>query len=181
MLAAGRTAQVEVLTFCNRTDPTLVCQEIAVEVDGGIDLGIRAIVDAGGIDGRALRHGRDTPGQAEPAVDGSLLWESAGALSTCGLAIVTEMLGAGDPTPARPPFASNRLVSEYALQARAGRRIRLRQIASVIPDVLHQTPDQQATRLAAKAKKDGFDKIRSENRAAWEELWKGRIVLGGSR
>ena len=28
--AAGRAARVEVLTFCSRADPTLVCQEVAV-------------------------------------------------------------------------------------------------------------------------------------------------------
>lgn len=41
-------------------------------------LGLRAIVDAGGADGRALRHSRATPGEPEPATDGTGLWGSAG-------------------------------------------------------------------------------------------------------
>lgn len=82
--ATGRTARVEVLTFCSRRDPTLVCQEIAVTVDKACALGLRAIVDASGADGRALRSDRKTPGQDPPATDGTLLWESAGGLSTCG-------------------------------------------------------------------------------------------------
>ncbi|MDB5455747.1 MAG: glycoside hydrolase family 65 central catalytic [Caulobacter sp.] len=178
--AAGRVARVEVITFCSRRDPTLVCQEIAVTVDKACDLGLRAIVDASGCDGRALKHARATPGEAEPATDGSLLWESAGGLSTCGVATVTELLGAGDQEPARPPLRDHRLVTEYRLRARAGRAVRLRQIASLIPQIMHDLPDQQAVRLAAKARADGFDKIRAENRAAWDELWKGRIRLQGA-
>ena len=179
--AGDRTARVEVVTFCSRTDPTLVCQEIAIEVDGACEFSVRAIVDATGLDGRALRHARETPGEAEPAVDGSLLWQSAGGLSTCGVALVTDLIGAGDtPPPKRPSLAGNRLVTEYNLAAGAGRAVKLRQIASLIPDVLHQAPDHQATRLAAKARRDGFDKIRADNRAAWTELWRGRVQLIGA-
>ena len=178
--ASGRTARVEVLTFCSREDPTLVCQEVAVTVDAACSLQLRAVIDAGGADGRALRHSRTTPGEDQPAVDASLLWESAGALSRCGVALVTEVLGAGEAEPSRPPLRDHRLVSEYGLRARSGRTVRLRQIASLIPDVMHQMPDQQATRLAAKARKDGFDAIRAGNRANWAELWKGRIRLGGA-
>ncbi len=177
--AADRTARVEVTTFCSRADPTLVCQEITIEADGG-DIGLRAMIDAAGLDGRALRHSRSTAGESEPAVDGSLLWESAGGLSTCGVALVTELLGAGDANPIRPPLSGNRLVSEYSVKARAGRRLRFRQIASLIPNVLHQAPDHQATRLAAKARRDGFDTVRAQNRACWRELWRGRIELTGA-
>ncbi|MDP3495838.1 MAG: hypothetical protein Q8R82_22240 [Hyphomonadaceae bacterium] len=178
--AAGRVAKVEVLSFCSRRDPTLICQEISLEVDAPCNVTLRAIVDARNADGRALRHARDTPGEPEPAVDGSLLWESAGALSTCGAALVTELLGAGDAQATRPPLRDHQLVTEYAVRARKGRRLRLRQITSVVPKVMHEAPDQHAVRLAAKARNDGFDKIRARNRAAWDELWKGRIQLEGA-
>jgi trehalose/maltose hydrolase-like predicted phosphorylase len=178
--AEGCTARVEVLTFCSRSDPTLVCQEIAVTVDKACGLGLRAVVDATGAEGRALRHSRLTPGEPKPATDGTLLWESAGALSTCGVAFVTELLGAGDAPAERPPLRDHKLVTEYGLRARAGRSVRLRQIASVVPRILHEAPDQQASRLAAKAGAEGFDKLRRQNRAVWEELWKGRIRLEGA-
>lgn len=174
-----RTANVEVVTFCSRVDPSLVCQQVAIETGAG-EVGVRAIIDAAGIDGRPLRYARSTPGESAPAVDGSLLWESSGGLSTCGVALVTELLGAGEAMPARGALAGHRLVTEFTVKARAGRPLRLRQIASVIPDVLHQAPDHQATRQAARAKADGFDKIRAENRAAWRELWRGRIELVGA-
>jgi protein-glucosylgalactosylhydroxylysine glucosidase len=179
--ASGRVARVEVVTFCSRVDPTLVCQEVTIEVDGACEVGLRAIVDASGIGGRALRHARETPGKPEPAVDGSLLWEAPGGLSTCGVALVTELIGGGGgEAPARPGLASNRLVTEYHLTARARLKVRLRQISSIMPSRLHLAPDQQATRLAAKARDDGFDKLRAQNRAAWAELWKGRIRLVGA-
>ena len=178
--AADAVAKVEVVTFCSRNDPTLVCQETSIDVDRGCDLGLRAVVDATGVDGRALRHTRATPGEPEPATDGSLLWESAGGLSTCGISLVTELLGAGDQKPTRPPFAQNCLISGYGVKARSGRTVRLRQLASVIPDAVHKMPDQQATRLAAKARSDGFEKVRIQNRAAWKELWKARILLIGA-
>jgi trehalose/maltose hydrolase-like predicted phosphorylase len=173
-------AQVDVLTFCSRADPTLVCQEVSITVDKACSLGVRAIVDASGADGRALRHSRTTPGEPEPATDGTMLWESAGALSTCGVAFVTQFLGAGDQQAQRPPLRDHRLVTEYGLRARAGRTVRLRQIASLVPKTLHALPDQQAARLAAKAASDGFDRIRQRNRAVWDELWKGRIRLEGA-
>ncbi len=178
--AEGRIAKLEVLTFCARDDPTLICQEIVLEVDGACAVGLRATVDARDADGRALGHSRDIPGEAEPAIDGALLWESAGACSTCGVALVTELLGAGEVAPERPPLRGRELVTQYSVRARAGRTLRLRQIASLVPDALHQMPDQQASRLVAKARRDGFDDIRARNRAIWEELWKGRIRLEGA-
>jgi trehalose/maltose hydrolase-like predicted phosphorylase len=180
--AEDRTAQVEILTFCSRNDPTLVCQEISVTVDKACSLGLRSIVDATNADGKAMRHSRLTPGEDKPATDGTLLWESAGGLTTCGVAFVTEVLGAGpDPASQRPPLRDHKLVTQYDLSARAGRAIRLRQIASLVPNLLHEQPDHQAARLAAKAKSDGFDKLRRQNRAIWDELWKGRIrVVGAS-
>lgn len=179
-VAEAATAQVEVVTFCSRRDPTLVCQEISVTLDRAASLGLRAIVDATGCEGGALRHNRTTPGEPEPATDGALLWESAGGLSECGISVVTELVGAGAVQPERPPMRDHKMTTEYAIQARAGRKVRLRQIASVVPSALHGMPDQQADRLAAKAKSEGFEAVRRQNRAEWAELWKGRIRLEGA-
>ena len=178
--ASSRVARVEVLTFCSRDAPTLACQQISLEVDGACSVGLRAIVDAGRSDGRALRHWRETPGEPKPAVDGFLLWESAGGFSTCGVALATELVGAGEAAPTFPPLRDDRLVTEYGFRSRSGRKVRLRQIASVIPKTLHQVPDQQAVRLAAKGRTEGFEALRARNRAVWAELWKGRIRLVGA-
>jgi len=47
----GKRAQVEVVTFCSRPEPTLVCQEISVTVDKACALGLRAMIDGAGVFG----------------------------------------------------------------------------------------------------------------------------------
>jgi trehalose/maltose hydrolase-like predicted phosphorylase len=179
---SGRVVSCEVVTFASREDPTLVCQELILSADGACELQLRAGLDAGSVSGRALRHMRQTPGEETPACDGVLLWESPGGRGRVGLAYVTELLpeGAAPADPTRPPFAAERLITTYVFRARRGARYRLRQITSLVPDALHDTPDQQAARMAAKARFDGFEAIRTENRNAWSELWKGRIRLIGA-
>ena len=107
------------LVFCSRDEPSLVCQEITIEVDADSDLALKAVLDARHVDGRALRHFRDTPGDDKPCCDGAALWESAGALSTCGIAYVTEVVGA-EAEPERPPLENRTLTTSYALKAKIG-------------------------------------------------------------
>ena len=178
--AVGRHIACEVVTFASREDPTLVCQELILRVDGACEVQVRAGVDAAGIGGRPLRHLRDTPGEPEASFDGALLWESPGALGRVGCAYTTELLGGHGGGPQRPALADDRLVSAYTFRGRRGGRYRVRQIASLVAGALHAQPDQQAARMAAKARFDGFDAIRAENRHAWDELWKGRIRLVGA-
>ena len=61
-------------------------------------------------------------------------------------------------------------------EARPGRTYRLRQIASLVPSRSMTTPTRRPSRLASKAGRQGFDALRAENRAAWQELWKGRVA-----
>ena len=120
----------------------------------------------------------NTPGEDKPACDGTLLWESAGGLGKVGLAHVSEMLGgaAAEAEPKCPPLEDNRLTTTYAFRARAGQRYRLRQITSVVCGAMHHQPDQHAARMAAKARFDGFDAIRAENRSSL-----GRTLEGPHR
>jgi hypothetical protein len=177
--AGGCTASIEVLVFCSRDDPSLVCQDIAIKVENGVDLSLKALVDGRHVDGRALRYLRDTPGEDKPSCDGAALWESAGALSTCGIAYITEVIGI-DAKPEKPPLENRSLSTRYAFKARAGRTYHLRQIASLIPSVTHAQPDFQAVRQVALARKRGFDAIRAANQAVWRDLWKGRIKIVGA-
>jgi hypothetical protein len=152
-----------VLTFCSRDHPTLVCQEIALEVEAACDIRVRARIDVSGVGGRALLYLRETPGEADRACDGGLLWGSAGGYSKCGLAYATELLG--DRAEAwRPALKGVGLDSEYTWRARRGRRYRLRQLVSLIPSAIHSQPDYQAARLVAFAADVGFDAIRKANR-----------------
>ena len=177
--AEGCKARVEVLAFCSREEPSLVCQEITVQVNHDVDLALKALLDARHVDGRALRHLRDTPGEDTASCDGAALWESAGALSTCGIAYVTELVGT-EANPEKPPLENRTLATGYAFKAKAGRSYHLRQIASLIPNVTHAEPDFQAVRQVALARKRGFEAIRSANRDVWSDLWKGRITIVGA-
>ena len=177
--AGGCRGRVEVLVFCSREEPSLVCQELAIQLGADNDLVLKAVLDARHVDGRALRHLRDTPGEDKPCCDGAALWESAGALSTCGIAYTSELVGAA-AEPERPPLENRTLTTAYAFKAKAGQSYRLRQIASLIPQVTHLQPDFEAVRQIALARKRGFEAIRAGNRAVWSELWKGRITLLGA-
>ena len=175
----SNVAKVEVLTFCSRGEPSLVCQEVGVECDTAAEIALRSIVDARNVDGVAVRQLRETPGEKEPACDGAILWESAGGLSNCGLAYVTALVAA-DAEPDRPPLENRTLTTTYQFPAKAGRRYGLRQMASMVPSVSHAQPDMQAVRQVALARKRGFEAIRAENRQIWADLWKGRIRLVGA-
>lgn len=177
--AGGCKARVEVLVFCSREEPSLVCQEITVTLDGDADLSLKAIVDGRQVDGRIVRFLRNTPGEDKPACDGAALWESAGALSTCGIAYVTELVGA-EANPERPPLQNRTLTTSYAVEAKSGRSYRLRQIASLVPKVTHLEPDFQAIRQVALARKRGFEALRAANREMWADIWQGRIKLVGA-
>jgi trehalose/maltose hydrolase-like predicted phosphorylase len=177
--AEGCKARIEVLVFCSREEPSLVCQEITVQVNQDVDLTLKALLDARHVDGRALRYLRDTPGEDRASCDGAALWESAGALSTCGIAYITELVGA-EADPKKPPLENRSLATGYAFKAKAGRSYHLRQIASLIPNVSHAEPDFQAVRQVALARKRGFEAIRSANRDVWSDLWKGRITIVGA-
>lgn len=177
--AGGCTARIEVLLFCSRDEPSVVCQDIAVKVDKSTDLSLKALIDGRHVDGRALRWLRDTPGEDKPACDGAALWESAGALSTCGIAYITELMGV-QAEPETPPLENRTLFTRYAFKAAAGRTYHLRQIASLIPSVTHAQPDFQAVRQVALARKQGFDALRAANRDVWRDLWKGRIKIVGA-
>jgi trehalose/maltose hydrolase-like predicted phosphorylase len=177
--AEHAVATVEVLTLCSKKQPTLVLQEVAVEVDTACDLTLRALVDVSRVPGRLTRRTIVTPGRPDDTIaDGSIAWQSLGGFSTCGIGVWSELLG--DREAERHVLdwgLESTIATEYRLRARQGRRYRLRQVASVVPSVLHSDPDRQAARLAAKASEQGFERIRDESRVEWEELWKARILV----
>ena len=177
----GATAQVEVLTFCSRREPTVVAQEVKLTVNEPARVTLRAGIDPHGIPGTWIRRETATPGQAEPAVDGSMLWEPLGALSQVGLAYVTELIADERLEPARQEWGEHSpLASDYQLDATPGRPIRLRQLTALVPSAMHAQPDRMAIRVAARVKELGWDTVRADNAAAWQELWKGRVNLVGA-
>ena len=175
------TAEVEVLTFFCRSLPSLVAQEVRVTVDGSCSLSVRASVDQKGIDGRLLERETNVPGAEASVVDGSLLWETHGALSRCGAAYVTTFDGGdGVQRSVEDKNSLAPLSTTYSVLARPGRAYVLRQVSSLLPTAFHVEPDREASRIARIGGTRGLDQLREENRAAWRELWRGRIRLLGA-
>lgn len=178
--AVNVTIEVEVLTFCCRHQPSLVAQEIAVRADAACDLKLQCRVDTAGVHGKLKSRTLEMPGEAAQQFNGSLLWEGEGGLSQCGIALSTrfdeanasrETPGGGDRSP---------LATQYGIHARAGKTVRLHQIVSMVPSQMHHQPDRQAERLVMLGDHYGFAALRKANRAEWNELWKGRILLHGA-
>ena len=92
----------------------------------------------------------------------------------------TELSGTTQATRELQNTEREWLSTSYTFRARAGRRYRLRQLASLVQSSAHHEPDRQAIRLASAARKYGFDDVRDANRRAWERLWRGRVRLIGA-
>lgn len=178
--AQGVRADLDVLTFCCRHQPTLVVQEIAVRADTACDLMLQALIDVSAIPGRPRARTIGTPGGGHD-FDASLLWESEGGFSRCGLALASWLLG-DDRAARQTPDGGDRspVMTQYGFRARGGKFYRLRQIVSLVPSVMHTHPDRHAERLVALAVHQGFAELRKANRAEWRQLWKGRIILHGA-
>ncbi|WGM30503.1 glycoside hydrolase family 65 protein [Brevundimonas sp. NIBR11] len=178
--AAGTTAEVTVLTFASRTAPSIVLQEVSVQPDRPCDVELRAVIETAGVRGGVVRRRTDTPGEPDPVCDGSMLWASEGGLSSCGLALVTQILGGEAERSVRTWDVTGPIRTDYRVRGRSDRPIRLRQMAGVAPSVIHERPDEEAVRRVARARATGFDCLRERNRAAWADLWDGRIVVHGA-
>lgn len=175
----GRTAEVEIVTFASRTHPTVVCQEVTVEVDAACDLMVRSRIDTNDLRGRMVERRLDTPGEPDAVCDGSILWESEGALGRLGLAMITVVNHEAGRTQ-EPWDALGPLSTTWTQRAVKGRRLRFQTLVSLVPDVMHRQPHRQAVRMIAAAGDLGFDELRRRNRAVWRDLWKGRIRLIGA-
>ncbi|MGD9701123.1 MAG: glycoside hydrolase family 65 protein [Acidimicrobiia bacterium] len=173
------TAEVEVVTLCSRTQPSVALQQIAVRVDAACELEISAKLDPRGVPGRWRRRYAELPGDDDPPVDGALRWETLGGLATCGLAYSTSANLDAERRHATWDTEAP-LVTSYQFKARGGTTYAMTHLTSLVPSDAHHQPDLQAIRLVARAARTGFERLRQENRTAWEDLWRGRVrILGG--
>ena len=184
----GVRASVTILTFCSRTDPVLVLQEVAVTCDADVSILLRATASTVDLPGRRLGAGAIPRGEPETA-DAWLTWEGMGAGARCGLAIASRLAGAtwpdrtrgGDGRRDRPIVAAkdvDRGVSlTIAADAERGRPVRVRTIVGLVPDLAHPRPERQAALLVARGLARGWDELRKANREAWTDLWLGRPLL----
>ena len=174
------TVRINMVTFCSRSMPTLVLQELRVEADRPCNLILRATVDPAGLPGRCLH--RDTINVRWPVADGAMLWQSAGGIGLCGTAYSSDCIGMETPPPVVKDLwgHTSALRSEYSIPAQPGHSYALRQIGCLVPGLMHQEPHREAVRLVGLARHRGFEKLRLENRQAWAQIWKGRIRIVGA-
>jgi hypothetical protein len=177
--ADGIDVAVEVLTYCTRSVPSVAVQETTITLDRAAAVQVSAGVDPGGAPGRWVDRATEVPGAPDASVDGSMLWSTLGELARVGIAYVTDC---SNPLAhvQRVEARDRPLATMYETDLDAGERLRVRQMTAVVPSAHHAQPDRQAIRLVAAAARRGFDNVRADNRAAWDELWKGRIVLVGA-
>src|SRR3954452_2471022 len=176
----GVTVTVDVLTFCSRTQPSLAAQEVTVVPDHACEIELSAGIDPTEIAGRGIERRTSVPDADGEDVDGMMLWETLGALGSCGGAYWTEARGP-DVTRSQSTGPGEPLTTAYrARRVRAGQRFVVRQVTSLVPSSDHQQPHWHATRLAALARRLGFDALRRDNANAWRELWGGRVKLVGA-
>lgn len=171
-------AELEVLTFCSRTMPMLVLQEVGVSVSRACDVVLIGGVDTEGIAGTLKARSTRTRGTEQEPVDGSLRWEGHGSIGLAGVAYVTEL----ESVEAERSVDENELAplaTRYSFRGRAGRRYRLRQTAALVPGLMHHQPDLHAVRLAYAGTERGFDRLRANNAAAWSDIWQGRVQVDG--
>ena len=177
----GTTATIETIAFCSRTVPALAACDVQVRVDGAADVAIAAGIDPAGAPGYADKVAQPQDQGPNEDVDGRLLWHSSGDISTLGMAYTTSFRGDGDAE--REAVSRDErgwLSTAYRFRARTDRRYRMSLLTAAVPVLSHARPDEQAGRIAAVGAKRGFDALRRDNAAAWQELWRGRIEIDGA-
>ncbi|HVV35444.1 MAG TPA: hypothetical protein VHC63_02490 [Acidimicrobiales bacterium] len=177
--AGDAEVRVEVLTFCSRTQPSVVAQETTVSVDRDARVALTATIDPSGVPGSWYYRSTSVPGAGDDSVDGVMLWSTLGELATCGLAMSTEC---SNPfaQQTRDESRNRPLRTTYATDLSAGEPLTVRHLTAVVPSANHAQPHRQAVRLVATAHRRGFEQLRSDNRAAWADLWLARPFLSGA-
>jgi protein-glucosylgalactosylhydroxylysine glucosidase len=177
----GETAaRIEVLQLCSHQLPTLALQELRITLNRPADVIVSVGIDPTGIDGQGEYPERTSGKPSADEPEGLLVWHSHGDVSSCGLAFRTEFLGGEAERAQTRQDELGLLATTFAFRARADRPYRVRQMTSVVPDVAHPHPQDHAARLLSLAVGKGWERMRDDQRIAWEELWKARIVIDGA-
>jgi protein-glucosylgalactosylhydroxylysine glucosidase len=175
----GLDLEVDIVTFCCRSQPSLVAQEVTVRARSACELTIAAGIDPSGVQGRWIRRWLSIPEVDDDSIDGLMHWETLGAMASLGAAYWTDYRG-DDVDRSKNPELNGPLTTSYRTKVRKGQRITLRQVTSLVPSANHNQPHMEATRRVALGRRIGFDRLRRENAAAWQDLWRSRIVLVGA-
>ncbi len=165
--------QVDVRTWCSRTQPTLAIQETTFHCDTPVDFAFETSVELRGYDGGLAYQCRP-----KDEVEGVILWESRGAKGRLGIAHLTDW-SEGDVVAQKNGlgYEEDSHLSTYAVKLVPGSPCTIRKMVSLVTDALHDEPHWQAYSLVRVGKWHGFDELREANRAAWVEIWRARVCI----
>jgi protein-glucosylgalactosylhydroxylysine glucosidase len=161
----GLQLELRVTQFAARTVPSLLCEEIAITPSQDATVEIVPQIQHDGIPGTVYRD--EVPGGKKEA--SLVLGIESDRHSRIGEAIVIAP-GQGLEREAG---------SAFKLTLQAGKTARFRSIAGIVTTAYDPQPDLEAIRVASWGAMLGWDELQAENRAAWKELWRGRIVVDG--
>ena len=175
--ADGRDIACEHVVFCSRTSPTLTLIRLTLTALADVDATLCVRLDAA-----------DMPVQTERIIhtsdcDGSMLLKGDGRTAACqaGVSLITQWTGDGKRDAGNYfDYESRAIESRIILHLKAGIPQQFTIFTSSVPGTLHHEPHLQAIRMIKLALWDGFDTLREKNRAAWQEIWKGRVVVRGA-
>jgi len=170
----GARLSIEVLQFASRSVPSLLCQEIRLTSSVDAEIEFVASIDSSGVPGSTYL----TQPPERTQIDLVSGFESEG--EPCKLGVALWVAAPGVPVQKQEPSLTvNGSTRTYTLNAKSGQPVRFRTIAAMVSELYHPEPPLEAIRLASWGSLLGFERLRSDNRAVWTDLWKSRVKVIG--
>jgi trehalose/maltose hydrolase-like predicted phosphorylase len=170
----GARLDIEVLQFASRSVPSLLCQEIRLTCSVDAEIELVAAIDSSTVPARTY----ETYPPERTRIDLMSGFESEGNLCKLGVAL---WVLTPDTTVQKqePSLAVTGSTRTYTLKAKRGQPVRFQTIAAMVSELYHPEPPLEAIRLASWGSLLGFERLRSDNRAVWADLWKSRVKVIG--
>ena len=155
---------ITVEQFASRSVPALLCQQITLRSSSKALIQVKTNIDRTGIPGNIYA---DHAPYAEELSDRVMGFENE--RTKLGIALFVPVTAG----------LQRQKVGEYQLDAEEGRTYKFQTLAAMVSELYASDRELEAIRLAGWAKMLGFDKLRSQNREVWQDLWKGRVRVDG--
>jgi trehalose/maltose hydrolase-like predicted phosphorylase len=157
---------VKVQQFASRSEPTLLWQRVELQTSAPTQVDFLPQVSLADVPGQLLRNA--PPGTG--GVDRALLFQSAGNLSRLGVAI---------RVLPDEKFSRSQDLSGYTGNIVPSQTYTFHVLASMVSSFYHDEPDMEATRLVNWGVQTGAHSLLADNRRAWSELWRSRVLITG--
>jgi len=169
-----KTLNLGTLQFASRSVPCLLCQEVSITPSTDMSVEVVARIDLGGVPGRVYF----SHAAARSDIDLTLGFASPQDHSRLGIAVVV-VNPEGFQRIGEQGVGEQAITRRFRLQAKAGQTYTFRGVAAMVSHFYHPAPELQAYRMAKWGETLGFETLRQENRARWQELWMSRVKVSG--